>query len=347
MSLADFSREQLTKMKELKPHIKITKNSKPIVYLDTCLLIEFSKYENGNCDNSHKNEIGELYNTLVSLMSSNKIICVLGNQMEEMGSTPKRGKARDFLYGFTNAIFYEPLEVEKMQIHRGYNSFINSETAINFDSKSIFEKNHCLQNSSIQINIPIIYKPERAEKIKQIKETIAFDLNDMKSTGKISKDCNQQLATELKADFEVFRYNLEHYSDSIEAYEQNIYNLARAYWLSGIDLYLAVNLERKKAVEIYCNFLLSECHHALPYIWIRSVLFVHLMQRSNKIIPSDNWDIIWASAYLPFVDYVVTDEKFNKLLSDSGLLNQYNTKSYSMKTLRNLINELVEIPLTE
>lgn len=347
MNLMELSFEQLSNMKEVKPDIIITKNSIPIIYLDTCLLIEFSKHENGNCDNSHKKEIGELYNILVSLMSSNQIICVLGNQMEEMGSTLKREKARDFLYRFTNATLFEPFEIEQMQIRDGYKAFIKSEATINLGSKSIFEKPHCLQNPSIQINIPTIYKQHRAEEIKQIKESLALDLNNMKNAGKISKDFNKQLSVELKADFEVFKYNLEHYSDSIEAYEQNNYNLANVYRLSGMDLHLSDALMRKKAVDIYCNFLLSECHHTLPYVWIRSVLFVRLMQRSNKIIPSDNWDIIWASAYLPFVDYVVTDEKFNKLLSDSGLLNQYNTKSYDMKTLKNLINELKKAPTTE
>ena len=343
MSTIDFSYDQLTKLKELKPNIKIHKNSIPIIYLDTCILIEFSKYENGNCDNAYKNEIGELYNTLVSLMKSNRIICVLGNQMEEMGSTINRRKARDFLYRFTNAIFLEPFEIEKIQIHQGYNAFIKAKAEFSFNTKTIFEKPHYLKNSSIQINIPTIYKQERAQKIKEIKGILADDLNKMKNSGKISTDYEKQLAAELKADFEVFRYSLEHYSDSIEAYEQNLYNLGKIYELVGTDVSSADNEERKKSVEIYCHFLLSECHHTLPYVWIRSVLFVHLMQRSNKIIHSDNWDIIWASAYLPFVDYVVTDDKFNNLLSDSGLLTHYNTKSYSMKNLKHLLNELKKL----
>lgn len=347
MNFINLSCEQLNRMKNLKPDIKITKNPIPIIYLDTCLLIEFSKHENGNCDNSHKDEISKLYNTLVSLMSSKQIICVLGNQMEEMGSTPKRGKARNFLYRFTNAILFEPFDIEQMQIHKGYNAFVKSEPTISFDSSDFFEKPHYIQNSSIQINVPIIYKQERAKKIRQIKESLAFDLNNMIKAGKVSKDYNTQLATELNADFEVFRYNLEHCYDSIEAYEQNCYNLAKVYQLSEINLYPPDNLACKKAVEVYCNFLLSECHHALPYVWIRSVLFTRLMQRPNKIIPSDNWDIIWASAYLPFVDYVVTDDNFNNLLHASNLLTQYNTKSYSMKTLKELINDLQKIPLTE
>ena len=338
--MLNFSCEQLTKLKLLKPNIKIHKNSIPIIYLDTCILIEFSRYENGNCDNVHKNEICELYNTLVSLMKSNHIICVLGNQMEEMGSTINRGNARDFLYKFTNAIFLEPFEIEKIQIKHGYNAFIKAQAEFSFNTKTIFEKFHYLKNSSIQINIPTIYKRERAQKIKEIKYMLADDLNKMKNDGKISTDYEKQLSIELKADFEVFRYNLEHCNDSIEAYEQNQYNLGKIYEITGIDLRIADNEERKRAVEIYCNFLLSECHHALPYVWIRSVLFVLLMQQPNKIIHSDNLDIIWASAYLPFVNYVVTDDKFNNLLNNSGLLTQYNTKSYSMRTLKKLINEL-------
>lgn len=347
MNLNDFSCEQISAMKQIKPNIIISKNPTPIIYLDTCLLIEFSKYENNCCDNAHKREIVELYETLVSLMKSKRIICVLGNQMEEMGATQNREKSRKFLYKFTNAIFLEPFKVENIQTRYGYNAFINRKTEIEFSSADVFQEPCRVRDSSIEILLPTIYKQEKAQRLRKTKENLAFSLNAIKNRGMISMDYEKQLAAELRADFDVHRYILEHYKDSVEAYTQTQYHLSKIFKLAGIDLMCASSEERKKAVEIYCHFLFSKCHQALPYVWIRSVLFVHLMQRSNKIIPSDNWDIIWASSYLPFVDYVVTDVKFNTLLNNSGLLIQYNTRGYNMKTLKDLLNDLKCIPISD
>ena len=109
----------------------------------------------------------------------------------------------------------------------------------------------------------------------------------------------------------------------------------------GIDTYNSSDGDKLKAVDSHNKFLISPYHHKLPRVWIRSVLFAHLMQRQNKIIPSDNLDIMWASAYLPFVDYVVTDSAFCNLLNQSGLADQYGTQVYCFKTLDGLLKALI------
>lgn len=64
------------------------------------------------------------------------------------------------------------------------------------------------------------------------------------------------------------------------------------------------------------------------------------MQRSNNIAPGDRLDVLWAAAYLPFVDIAVTDSAFCRLLTESGLAELYGTKVYAMKNLQELIDEL-------
>ena len=88
---------------------------------------------------------------------------------------------------------------------------------------------------------------------------------------------------------------------------------------------------------------MSVYHDALPFIWIRSNLWAHLMQHSNRIVQGDNLDVKWAAAYLPFVDYAVTDHTFCELLHSSGLAKQYGTKVYSFRTLNELLDELGSI----
>ena len=69
------------------PKIKIIKNSVPVLYLDTCMLIELSRYEKGCCKNEHVDKIGALYDSLLTLLRQKRIMCVLGNQLEEMGTS--------------------------------------------------------------------------------------------------------------------------------------------------------------------------------------------------------------------------------------------------------------------
>ena len=135
-------------------------------------------------------------------------------------------------------------------------------------------------------------------------------------------------------------HKLEHCRDSIKTYSDFLDELATIYKCTGINVLEANHEEKLNSAKSYCEFLLSKYHHELPYVYIRSVLFAKLIQRPNKVKPSDNLDITWASAYLPFVDYAVTDKAFCDLLESSGLAKQYNTKVYSVNSLSLLLNEL-------
>ncbi len=99
-------------------------------------------------------------------------------------------------------------------------------------------------------------------------------------------------------------------------------------------------MENKENQQNKPNKVTETLIKELEGLSIRSVLFAKLIQRPNKVKPSDNLDITWASAYLPFVDYAVTDKAFCDLLKSSGLANQYNTKIYDMISLPLLLNEL-------
>ena len=92
--------------------ITITKNSTPIIYLDTNVLIELSRYEKGCCKSNHRDKIEGLYRALETLKHEKRILCAYGNQMEEMGTTQARQDARDFLLRFTNVEFMSPFQIK-------------------------------------------------------------------------------------------------------------------------------------------------------------------------------------------------------------------------------------------
>lgn len=325
------------------PEIRIIKNSRPILYLDTCVLIELSRYEKGVCKNEHIDKIGALYNFLVTAMREKRILCVLGNQLEEMGTSQNRESAREFLFRFTNVEFASPYHVEKVQMEKGYQAFVWNMSTQTLNVADIIEHPEYVSNSSIEIHAVPIYTQERMIKLKEDKQKLATTLNDVKNRRHVAENYDAQLALELESDIQVFKYNLEHTKDSWETCMITMDALKAIYRRVGIDPCNSSDDDKLKAVVSHNKFLISPYHHKLPRVWIRSVLFAHLMQRQNKIIPSDNLDIMWASAYLPFVDYVVTDSAFCNLLNQSSLADQYGTKVYSFRTLENLLKNFVPV----
>lgn len=320
------------------PSITPCKNTIPVIYLDACAMIELSRHEKGCCKDVHHQEIGQLYDELSLLMDKNKVYCALGNQLQEMGMSRGRKDAKNFLFRFTNLELRHPYLIEKAQLDLGYRAYVEQSTSIEIDFDMIPERDPCPQSRFIVHAAPV-YNQEKLEKSKSMKlDTVAI-LNNLKENGRIEKDYNTQLETELKADFQVFLQVLEHWSDSLEAQSLYFDTLRIIYTRAGVP-YDASNETRIRAVDNHNHFLLSRHHHNLPYKWIESVLWAHRMQRSNKIKQGDNLDTIWAAAYLPFVDYVVTDDDFCTLLHSSGLAEQYGTKVYSFKSLNDLLHEL-------
>ena len=64
------------------------------------------------------------------------------------------------------------------------------------------------------------------------------------------------------------------------------------------------------------------------------------MQSADKIVDGDNLDTVWAAAYLPFINYAITDSRFCTLLETTGLTEKYSTNVYSMKTLDEFIGDM-------
>ena len=323
------------------PKINIEKNKIPVIYLDSCLLIELSKYEKGVCTNEHIQSIGRLYDVLISLMQENRILCPLGNQMCEMGMSQKRKPARDFVYRFTNAEMLEPFEIQNIQFDLGCTAFINNEHTLDFHAEDVFESTCFDHNNSLKINVTTVYSKEKIESLRQSKYNLMQKLNVAKQENGSAFDFSSRLKLELEADFQVFMHIIEHYDDSLESYSLNLDTLNKIYRRVGINIIGASIEERVNSVNVHNNFLLSSYHHKLPYVWISSVLFANLMCRPGKIIRGDYLDISWASAYLPFVDYAITDKKFCSLLNQCGLLDLYKTKVHDFNSIDKLLEELM------
>ena len=323
------------------PQIIINKNTIPVIYLDTLAMIEFARCEKGICVDAHRKEIEELYLLFIEAKHNKRILCPLGNQLREMGISKGRKDGRDFLYRFTNSEFLLPEQIQRMELDEGYGAFINGQDVISFESSKFFVLEKDSTVPFIIHSAPVIRK-EELQKLREIKLHTTDILNTMKATGTIESDYESQLDIELQADLQLFLTTLQSCTDSEESLVRYIDMIGPVYSRIG----LVHNMDYREhwnKLNQYALFLSSSHHHKLPFVWIQAVLWAHRMQRTNQICPGDTLDTMWAAAYLPFVDYVVTDNDFCNLLNDSGLADLYNTKVYSMRLLKELLLELKKI----
>lgn len=321
------------------PDIYVKRNKTPVIYLDSCAMIELARYEKGKCTDAHKQEIGELYALLSSMMRDKRILCPLGNQLQEMGMTKDREQAKMFLYQFTNAEMLHPDVIQNKQMELGYRAFSGDNQAIIFDKSTAFKEDE-YPHSPFVIHVAPVYSSEKAESLRREKFNIVDILNEMKTNKKIQPDFNSQLRAELESEFIMFRDRiLGRQPSTEEEYLYYVDEVEKFYRITGFNPQSAKEQFEDEYIR-YGAFLWSPYHDLLPYIWIRANLWSHLMQRPNKIICGDNLDVQWAAAYLPYVDYAVTDHAFCALLNSSGLAVQYGTKVYSLGTLGSLLGEL-------
>lgn len=322
----------------LLPRIISKKYSAPSIYLDTCAMIELAKHEKGKCQNTHKQGIANLYELLSAMRREKKILIPLGNQLQEMGMTKERENGKFFLYRFTNSELLHPDLVLTAEMKAGYKAFENENSIIDLGIYTAFKKDEC-NGSPFIIHVAPEYSREKADALCYEKYKIVDILNDMKAAKKVKPTFEEQLNAELKSEYQMFYDAMKAPIVSEDAFEKYLNEIEKFYHITGYPITENPELHGIR-LSRYCRFLQSPYHDLLPYIWIRANLWTKLMLRPNKIVQGDNLDIQWASAYLPFVDYAVTDNAFCELLRSSGLAELYGAKVYSLRTLSDLLDEL-------
>ncbi|MBQ9933219.1 MAG: hypothetical protein IJO69_05230 [Ruminiclostridium sp.] len=320
------------------PRIEIKKRSTPVIYLDTNAMIELSRHEKGTCTISHKKEIGELYDILTSAKREKRILCPHGNQLEEMGNARGREYARDFLFRFVNCDFLIPQAIEQAELTLGYKALVNKSSAITLDAMDCFQEDP-FPDRPYTIRAFSPYDQPKLQELSQKKKDITTTLNAMKSSGQCEKDFVSQLEAELASAFVHFNNILANCMNSQEDFVRYVDYIGPVYSRIGMTMRESEQ-ERLEKIQQYGHFLRSPYHHKLPYAWIEAVLWAHRMQRDKKVSSGDNLDTVWAAAYLPFVDYAVTDTDFCTLLQTSGLADLYGTKVFCFGTLSTLIETL-------
>jgi len=253
----------------------------------------------------------------------------MGNQQEEIGISKAREDARQFLFGFTNSDLLHPSSIKELELDTFFDAFLKSSAEVEISSAQMFSEDY-FADSPFKIRVYSTYEKERLDQIRDKKAECVEKLNKMKQFGNRCKNFDSQLEVELNSGKEML-------ISAIGNKFQTKEDVLRASDILGPVYCRVGSLPRDDdfvdQMDRYLSFLDSPYYRLTPYIWVESVLWAHRMQEDKSIERGDYMDTVWAAAYLPFVDFFVTDNAFCRLLNDSGLAAKYDARVYSLKTL--------------
>lgn len=305
----------------------------PIVYLDSFCFVEMAKEKAGISKDSHQHEYGQLRELLSELLSKKKIVCPIGLQEEEIGSSKMHSEAKEAILEYTNIDFLHPFAVQEEMANIAYDAFIRQLKTISFPL-SLVTKDISEICEGLRVHVSPVYNRDKLMEISKKKDTTAEKLNQL-SKNHSSKDYPELFNEELKGERIAFDYRLSHCCDSPESLfdffqEVKRIKLSRDGSLQGEDNFM----------EEYRSFLASDYHSVIPYVWIQSIYWAKHRSQNDTYKPSDRNDILWVAAYLPFTDLCFTDRVLCHLLNDTILPGQLSTKLFSVKTFGIFLDEL-------
>ena len=253
--------------------------------------------------------------------------------MQEIGLFEGRKECRQFYYEFLRPSLRNPDDIALSQKRISYEAFKTNKRTIILNAIEAFESEP--YESGFIIDISVRHDTSTAKTWPKYKQCIVESLNRGKENNLFCQDFDTQLQEELNSDFQLFN-NLAHSC----CFKEEYFPL----FLTSYSEYLSVTMDgsptNQSVVENYLSFLKSQYHHSLPYIWIQSNLWALYVTRPNKIKSGDYLDIKWASAYLPFVDYAITDNAFCEAIKNLKLDNYCKTQVYSLQTIDDLVNAM-------
>ena len=270
---------------------------------------------------------------LSELLSKKKIVCPIGLQEEEIGSSKMHSVAKEAILEHTNIDFLHPFAVQEEMSNIAYDAFIRKLKTISFPLSSV-TKDINEMREGLRVHVSPVYDRDKLMKISKKKDETAEKMNQL-SKNHSSKDYPELFNDELKGELMAFDYRLSHCWDSPESFfavfqELKRIELSRNGSLQGEDNF----------IEEYRSFLASDYHSVIPYVWIQSVYWAKHRSQNDTYKPSDRNDILWAAAYLPFADLCFTDRVLCHLLNDTALPGQLCTKIFSVKTFGIFLDEL-------
>ncbi len=320
--------------------VKIIKSEIPILFLDSNILIELNKINNGSSTIKYQRELKILSQMLFDLTQCDKLMVPIADQELEIDYRKNKNNNIEILFKLSNGNkFQNSLIIEREQKEKLFEAFTQGkkEVSIHYtggfsdiDKKS-FERKTFIKGIINLLGTNIIDELRKEKQIRTV-ELIEYQKTiDKKETFKehlVKEFLHEGLFLNKKVIEKITKG--ERLSQNENNYWNEFVYFARKYQLKG-DL-------TEQIIE-YCNFQIGFYWFAIPFIDIERNMntYISLFQ---KFEPGDYVDIVNASRFLPYCNYYITDNKMCRILKELEIDKRYNVKIYSLKTINDLIDEL-------
>lgn len=328
----------------------VTKNSIPLVWLDSNMIIALGKVRAGKDTTSH---IAALHEVLKRKTQQGKLIVVEHEQRDELGSSKP---ANTVLSALSLGINTNHGLIQQRQDVAGVKAFINQDSQKNFGVKDFFytDPNTEAAESRNQQFIISVRMP-RTEAYKQDDKASRIEMSTLINATRqsnlslkhLSKQAlyEQHLANERHA----LRKALTKAIDYLVAVQNNQIPYDPSTYNKNYDVFssfsLAWNLGGSKSdIDAMLNFYDSPYYWELPFhdVWID--LYSRRLTGVNgggEIKQSDIKDITNIASMLPICHAVTLDRAMATLVEQSGLAAKYSTRIFSNRNITELLAYVV------
>lgn len=325
---------------------EIIKSNIPIMWLDTAIIIKIAKIKNGMMENyPYKQELIDLYNTIIAKRKKKKLICPKGDQEEEIilgEEVIKESKTiqEQLSYGIRFLHRYQIRDIQLENVMRA--SIKGNKLTLNYKEAFFNDPiNELMRKKEFIIMINSTISHEDIDKMKQNKFNIMNrweELRKQKTAEHITYD--QQLQTEYWGTHEYFSIRINQIMNKLDKFtltSDDIIEYAHLYKLIDTWNDLSATSEGYAGLK---EFLKSEYMKQVPYIDISSKLTATSITGESSIESGDSMDVNQLAAVIPYCNYIITDRKMKNRIIFRGIDKTYSTEIYCERDLEKLNQRL-------
>ena len=312
--------------------VNIKKSPIPIVWIDTSLVINFTKIRLGiKLQNPLKNWTKNLYHKLADLSKSGKVICPFADQDDEIWA--QRDECLETINTLALGIHVDSILSVRFKLFDIFaKSFVRKESTIDLDYSIIFnddpinEMQETIRNGYFITTKHPLYGG--ADTSKRIRDNLAKQLNLLREKNvenNVSKE--EQLEHEYKAELYCIADSLKYREHFVDQFDYDNFSAMFENTLRMARHWREICLESGSNDYYLDDYFNSSHYKAVPSVNIKSHIYATLLTRKQTIKQSEVKDVEYISNYLPFVDFFITDKERRRQINKMGFSSEYSTKA--------------------
>ena len=334
--------------------IKIIKPSIPIIFIDTFFFIDLVANRHRQNKSPYFAEELELIDLIEKLTGEKKLLCPQGDQDEEyelgvQNEDEIRKEQVRLSLGISAMYHYG---VYKYQSQQAVSAYVKKETELVYDYRSLFRREPIkeleevlAQRWVVDAHLPM---PKTfLDSQRKTKKELAGEFERLRQEkNKSGMKFKEAFKRELLGKLEAITHTLQTAIPKLAAQQSLSEEESNGLLVLGDYLSYLSRYSEKEATPVdVAKFLTSEYYASIPFISIQSKLYASLLTQQNPVRDTDNFDFQQASQMLPFSTYFLTDNSLKHRLTSNPLSldKEYGVKIYSMREIKNLINELKKL----